>query len=71
MEFQRGEVREEFDHFDKDNNGLIDKQEFMALMETMGACLTQEELEVGFAAIDTNGNGKIEFEEFAAWWQDF
>lgn len=70
MEFDDAELREEFDHFDLDSNGLIDKQEFVKLMEAMDAGLTKEEADVGFAAIDTNGNGKIEFSEFAAWWTD-
>lgn len=64
------ELRENFDHFDTDSNGHIDRAEFARLMDVLGAELSDDELKVGFGAIDTDGNGTIEFDEFACWWSD-
>jgi calmodulin len=70
-ETARAELRETFDHFDKDDNGIIDRQEFRALLQDgLNAEMEAEELEMGFAIIDKDGNGTIEFDEFAAWWLD-
>lgn len=64
------ELRENFDHFDTDGNGHIDREEFERLMDVLGAELGADELEVGFTAIDADGNGTIEFDEFADWFSD-
>jgi calmodulin len=65
------ELREIFDHFDADHNNRIDRQEFRRLVqEGLQAEMDVEELDVGFRAIDRDGNGTIEFDEFAAWWRD-
>lgn len=68
---QRAELRETFDHFDKDKNGIIDRQEFRSLLQDgLSAEMEQDEIDVGFSIIDADGNGTIEFAEFAAWWLD-
>ncbi len=64
----REQIREEFDHFDRDKNGRIDRAEFAELMRTLDADMSDEELTVGFDAIDTDGNGTIDFDEFVDWW---
>lgn len=64
------ELREIFEFFDTDENGVIDKSEFMKLMNALGAGLSEAECETGFSVIDGDANGSIEFEEFAAWWLD-
>ena len=38
----------------------------VSLAEELG--LSDEELRIGFAEIDTNHSGNIDFKEFAAWW---
>ncbi len=67
-EEQIEEVREIFSHYDHDNNGVIDKGEFAALLEALDAQLKDEEIGAGLRAVDKNGNGKIEFDEFVTWW---
>ncbi len=62
------EVKETFEHFDDDDNGTIDREEFAQVMEALGAGMSEAELEVGFEAIDTDRSGEIDFEEFAEWW---
>ncbi len=64
------ELRETFDHFDKDSNGAIDRQEFAQIMEALGAEMTAEEIDLGFKIIDTDGNGVIDFDELSSWWSE-
>jgi len=62
------EIRETFLHFDRDGNGTIDVAEFAALLAALGASAGAEELAAGLEALDSNRNGRIDFDEFAAWW---
>jgi len=62
------ELRENFDHFDKDSDGKITKQEFRALLEALGALTEDDSWKIGFRSVDLDGNGAIDFEEFALWY---
>lgn len=62
------EAREIFGQFDRDRNGFIDAGEFANLMEALGSNLSDEEMRAGLAAVDTNGSGRISWNEFATWW---
>jgi Ca2+-binding EF-hand superfamily protein len=62
------EVREEFNHFDRDASGTIDARELARLMEALGAGLSEEELAAGVAALDLDKSGKISWDEFRVWW---
>ncbi len=64
----RQEVRETFDHFDEDDNGYIDREEFAEIMQALGTDMSEAELNIGFDSVDTNHNGEIDFDEFYAWW---
>jgi calmodulin len=64
------EIRDIFNHFDKDKNGTIDAEELAALLEALGADMSDEEMAIGLSVVDADGNGTIEFDEFAAWWTD-
>lgn len=67
---QIAEIREIFDHYDGDSNGYIDRREFADLLDALDAGLDEDELDVGFAEVDANKNGRISFSEFIAWWSD-
>ncbi len=63
------ELRENFEHFDYNGDGRIDAEEFSALMSALGADEPGMDFSLGFRAIDTDGSGLIEFDEFASWFQ--
>jgi len=64
----RDDLRKRFDSFDKDGNGAIDEDEFASLVRTLRLRLTPEQTQVAFSAIDVNGNQRIDYGEFVAWW---
>lgn len=68
MSKSKEEIRETFEHFDRDSNGTMDAVEFAALLQALGAAGGPEELAAGLEALDSNRNGRIDFNEFATWW---
>ena len=68
MAMDEEELRENFDHFDRDNNNSIDRGEFAELLQALGAERSEAELQIGFDFIDQNNNGQIEYTEFRDWW---
>ena len=58
-----------FDKFDGDDNHAIDREEFGQFMAAIGKKLSTAELDEGFAQIDVDGSGTIEFDEFVDWWE--
>jgi Ca2+-binding EF-hand superfamily protein len=63
------EIRTSFDFFDKDHNGLIDFDEFRALLRTVNPEATTSQAAEGFSMTDTNCDGYVDGDEFVAWWQ--
>ncbi len=61
------ELQENFEYFDGDGDGRLDLSEFSNLMEALGALEPGEKAVIGFREIDTDGNGTVEFDEFARW----
>lgn len=64
------ELRQTFDQFDRDGNGVIDFGEFSELLNALGSEMEEEERRIGFDIIDVDRGGTIDFGEFAAWWDD-
>jgi len=62
------ELEASFDHFDRDNNGRIDLDEFMALIAALDDEIGSAEARIGFSEIDVDGNGSIDLDEFMSWW---
>eukprot|EP00095_Tigriopus_kingsejongensis_P008388 snap_masked-scaffold9_size846264-processed-gene-2.1 protein:Tk08388 transcript:snap_masked-scaffold9_size846264-processed-gene-2.1-mRNA-1 annotation:"Calmodulin" len=58
-------LREAFRIFDKDRSGFIEIKEIISVTSTLGQALTREELEAFMKEADLNGDGKIDYEEFA------
>ncbi|XP_052767941.1 uncharacterized protein LOC128208421 [Mya arenaria] len=56
-----GEIRAAFEMFDRNGDGLIDKQELKAILQNGEEC-SEEELENLFKLVDDDRDGKIGFE---------
>lgn len=65
---EQATLKREFDRFDADKNGFIDRDEFAALVKSLGVELSEDKVGVAFRALDVNGNDRIEFNEFRVWW---
>lgn len=63
------ELREDFEYFDQDRDGLLQIDEFVRFLDGVGAEMSDDESRAGFAAIDADRDGVIEFWEFLDWWQ--
>jgi len=69
-EEQLEELRETFDYNDRDQDGSIELDEFIDMLDELEANMSEEEAKVGFQDIDTNDDGLIDFKEFVAWWTE-
>lgn len=59
-------VKKIFKHFDLDGFGTIEMSEFTKSLETLGCVFKPFEIEALFNKYDANANGKLDYEEFAA-----
>jgi Ca2+-binding EF-hand superfamily protein len=64
------ELRESFRQCDSDKDGYVEYEEFATLLDNLGADMTRQEKHIGFQAIDTDDDQRIDFGEFAEWWRD-
>lgn len=64
----QAELREGFEQFDTDHDGLMQFEEFLAFISELDADMSVEEGRIGFETIDTDRNGVINFDEFVEWW---
>jgi len=62
------ELREAFEYNDRDQDGRIELDEFIAMLEDLEAGTSRQDASVGFQDIDTNDDGLIDFDEFVKWW---
>lgn len=63
------EIRATFEFFDRDQNGLIDFDEFRALLRTVNPDATISQAAEGFSMTDTNSDGYVDLDEFITWWR--
>jgi Ca2+-binding EF-hand superfamily protein len=73
-------VRSVFDQFDTNGNGLLEKDEILALLDGMSevgpvrlnvASLGEvPDLEAMMAQVDTDGSGEVGFDEFFVWYEE-
>ena len=54
---------------DSDHNGLIDRDEFMAMLGKLGLVRTGAVVDRAFRQLDRDGNHLIDLPEFTQWWQ--
>ena len=70
-QFRRREVKKLFDLVDKDGSGYIDRKELETLMKSLNQRnFSVNEISEGFARVDVDLSGRIEFKEFYKWYKD-
>ncbi|KAG7384497.1 Allograft inflammatory factor 1-like [Phytophthora pseudosyringae] len=57
-------AREQFAHFDTDSSGSINANELLQLFTNLGEQLTLKNVQGLIKAVDTDGNGEVDFDEF-------
>ncbi len=63
-EEQRQEIKEAFDLFDSEGNGVIDTKELKVAMRALGFEPKKEEVKRILQELDRTGEGVIKYEEF-------
>ncbi|KAK1929473.1 Alpha-actinin A [Phytophthora citrophthora] len=62
---QAKEIKEVFDHFDLDNDGVLARDEFIMACKGLGLSLSEDDCHDYFDKIDEEENDEITFDEFA------
>ncbi|CAG8628485.1 24020_t:CDS:2, partial [Dentiscutata erythropus] len=58
------DLREAFKVYDKDGNGYITPAELKSVMNSLGERITDEEVDAMIREADTDGDGRVNYEEF-------
>ena len=66
-EITRADVQEAFDTVDVDKSGTLDRHEVRKLSESLGRPVDDTELAQMMDAMDADGSGEVNFQEFYAW----
>ena len=69
--FSEAALQAKFKNADKDKSGAISMEEFHELVKGLDLDMTKREIEGIFFHLDTNDDGKLTYEEFSSWWNDF
>ncbi|CAI5731339.1 unnamed protein product [Peronospora destructor] len=62
---QAKEIKEVFDHFDLDNDGVLARDEFIMACKGLGLSLSEDDCHDYFDKIDEMDNDEIKFEQFS------
>jgi len=57
-----------FQKYDKSRTGYISTGDFSFLCSDMGYNLSPAEIEIAVKLLDKNGDGQVNYDEFAKWW---
>ncbi|GFO23849.1 calmodulin [Plakobranchus ocellatus] len=66
LEYQNYIVTEAFQYFDRDKKGYLNKDQLYSYLTKCGEVLTEREFNDVIKDIDTDGDGRIDIQEFAA-----
>mmetsp|Transcript_3837 Transcript_3837/g.5026 ORF Transcript_3837/g.5026 Transcript_3837/m.5026 type:complete len:329 (+) Transcript_3837:42-1028(+) len=69
-QLRRREVKKMFDLIDKDGSGYIDRKELETLLKSLNKTFTHDEVNEGFARVDVDLSGRIDFDEFYGWYKN-
>ena len=64
------ELKASFDYNDVNRDGKISLDEFKGMLDELEAYVGDSEARIGFAALDSDHDGAIDFDEFLAWWTE-
>ena len=64
------ELKESFEYNDANEDGRIEFDEFVSMLEELESGISRNEARVGFTAIDGDHDGSIDFGEFVTWWSE-
>ena len=67
---KRKRLRAAFDRRDTDGSGFLEQSEIAIALSQGGVVVNEEAVEQIMQAIDSDGNGRIDFEEFVAFFHD-
>ena len=62
------ELKRMFDIIDTNNSGTLDRAEVRELMAQVFPLMGDAEFDAAFKAMDGDGNGDVDFDEFKRWW---
>jgi Ca2+-binding EF-hand superfamily protein len=65
---KRQECKEMFSLFDDDNSGSITHEEFAQLLREVAGIEDEEEIKISIKALDADGGGDVDFDEFFNWY---
>eukprot|EP00581_Thalassiosira_minuscula_P009567 CAMPEP_0183703710 /NCGR_PEP_ID=MMETSP0737-20130205/1353_1 /TAXON_ID=385413 /ORGANISM="Thalassiosira miniscula, Strain CCMP1093" /LENGTH=1131 /DNA_ID=CAMNT_0025930507 /DNA_START=86 /DNA_END=3481 /DNA_ORIENTATION=- len=68
--FQRQRLAATFAFYDTDRSGFLEKDEIYQALTSAGFVISSENFDALISSIDTNGDGKIDFEEFVYFYTD-
>ncbi|KAG6542003.1 hypothetical protein Mapa_016640 [Marchantia paleacea] len=66
---EKEEIKKVFDFFDENKDGLISKEDLRQFMSKLGFKSTDEEISSMVSSVDINGDGSVDFDEFASLYQ--
>jgi Ca2+-binding EF-hand superfamily protein len=64
------DLRESFEYNDANEDGRIEFEEFVSMLDELESGISRDEARVGFEDIDGDRDGSIDFGEFVAWWSE-
>jgi len=62
----RDELKDAFKVFDKNNDGYLSATELREVLQTLGDRMTDDDVDELIQAADTNGDGRVDYEEFVS-----
>jgi len=64
-----GELRTLFDEIDADCSGELERHEIRSLVTRLGQDASEQDVDAAMAAMDKDGDGVVDFDEFCGWWR--